>query len=465
MLRRTGASPSDPGGMSTSSPVRAPQPPPPGPQRPTRPVAPGHLEWLRHEVVDWQRDGLIEPHQAQALVGRYHATRTLSLARLLLALGAVFVGFGLIWLVAANLDRLTPLSRFGVVAAIWAAVTVGAELLAVRLAHGGPVPSPVVHAGRLLAALLLGAAVFQAAQSLQVPAYEPRLVGVWALGALLHGYLVRAAAPVVLGVTAGFAWLVWSAALDEPTVLGVLLVVCAAGVAAVAVATLHDRSGPPAPGAPDLATPWRVAGVVVLLGALFVAALPFVEGDAAVWTPRLVITVAVATLLAVAAVVVTWRSRGSEAIPGRRTPLPWLAWEPLVAVGVTGLAVLLVLWDAGADASDVGLVDWAHAAVAVLGYLAVSAGVAALGVLRDRTELTVIALVALVLFTTVQSFAVFAQIVDGAWLFLLMGLVLAGSGWLADRARRQLAKTLSDAADSPTASPHPTVRSEQGDLR
>ena len=436
------AVPADPGSMSTSSPVRAPQPPPPGPQRPTRPLAPGQLDWLRNEITDWQREGLIDPSQAQTLAGRYHPTRALGLARLLLALGAVFVGFGLIWLVAANLDRLTPLTRFTAIAVIWAAVTVGAELLAVRRAHGGPVPSPVVHAGRLLAALLFGAVVFQAAQSLQVPAYEPRLVGVWALGALLHGYLVRAAAPVVLGVVAGFVWLVWSAALDEPTVLGILLVVCSAGVGAIAVAALHDRSGPRPAGAPDLATPWRVAGAVLLLGALFTAALPFVEGDAAVWTPRLIVTLTVATLLAAAAVVLTWRTRGAQADPGRRTTSAWLAWEPLAAAGVTGLSVVLVLWDAGSDASDVGLVDWAHAAVAVLGYLAVSAGVAALGVLRERTELTVIALVALVLFTTVQSFAVFAQIIDGAWLFVLMGLILAATGWLADRGRRRLATTL-----------------------
>ena len=115
-------------------------------------------------------------------------------------------------------------------------------------------------------------------------------------------------------------------------------------------------------------------------------------------------------------------------------------------IGVTGLAVLLVLWDAGADASDVGFVDWAHAAVAVVGYLAVSAGVAALGVLRDRTELTVIALVALVLFTTVQSFAVFAPVLSGATLFLALGAVLALSGWLADRGRRGLVTTVGEVA-------------------
>ena len=449
--------------------MRASQPPSPDPQRPTRPVAPGHLDWLRHEVVEWQREGLVDPRQAQALVSRYHATRSLGLARLLLALGAVFVGFGLIWLVAANLDRLTPLTRFTVVAVIWAGVTVGAELLAVRRAHGGPVPSPVVHAGRLLAALLFGAVVFQAAQSLQVPAYEPRLIGVWALGALLHGYVVRAAAPLVVGVVAGFSWLVWSATWDEPTVYGVLLTICAAGVGAVAIAALHDRSRPRGDdlpvGSPDLAAPWRVAGVLVLLGALFAAALPYVEGDGLEWTPRLVVTLVVSGLLVLAAVATAVASRRSAADHGRRAP--WLVAEPLAAVAVTGLTLLLVAWEAGADVSDVGLLDWAHAAVAVLGYLAVSAAVAALGVLRDRTELTVIALVALVLFTTVQSFAVFAQIIDGAWLFLVMGLILGGTGWLADRGRRRLAATLGDPSPAPTPSQPSagtTSATEQGDL-
>ena len=69
---------------------------------------------------------------------------------------------------------------------------------------------------------------------------------------------------------------------------------------------------------------------------------------------------------------------------------------------------------------------------------------AILGVQRDSRRLTWVATAALVVFTTVQSFAVFAEIVEGAWLFVLLGLVFAGTGWLADRARRELAKSLSD---------------------
>jgi uncharacterized membrane protein len=443
-------------GMSTTPTVRAPEPR--HPQHPTRPATPAQLDWLRAEVADWQREGLVDHDQAQTLVSRYHPARRVSLARLMLALGAVFVGFGLIWLVAANLDRLTPLSRFAAVVVIWAVVTLGAELLATRRAHGGPIPSPVLHAGRLLAALLFGAVVFQAAQSLQVPAYEPRLVGVWALGALLHGYLVRAAAPLVLGVTAGLAWVVWSAVWNQPSLLGVLLAVCAAGVGAIAIAALHNGVGPgTSADVTDLAWPWRTAGVVALLGALFAAALPFGDAHDLVWTGRLIVTVVVAALLAVAAVV--------AGLPGRAgaTTTPWLAWEPLGALAVTGLAVLLAVWDAGTDADQVGLVDWAHAAVAVIGFLAVSAGAAALGVLRDRTHLTVVAVVALVLFTTFQSFAVFAQIIEGAWLFLAMGLILAGTGWLADRGRRQLAVSLGDVAEiGATAGDDPA---EQGESR
>jgi hypothetical protein len=57
---------------------------------------------------------------------------------------------------------------------------------------------------------------------------------------------------------------------------------------------------------------------------------------------------------------------------------------------------------------------------------------------RDLPALTGLATAALVLFTTVQSFAVFAPIISGASLFLAVGLVLLASGYLFDRARRRL---------------------------
>ena len=59
-----------------------------------------------------------------------------------------------------------------------------------------------------------------------------------------------------------------------------------------------------------------------------------------------------------------------------------------------------------------------------------------------KGRLTFLATAALVVFTTVQSFAVFGEIVQGAWLFVLLGVIFVGTGWLADRARRELARSL-----------------------
>jgi len=53
---------------------------------------------------------------------------------------------------------------------------------------------------------------------------------------------------------------------------------------------------------------------------------------------------------------------------------------------------------------------------------------------------------ALVLFTAVQSFAVFAPIVTGAALFLVLGVIFLGSGYLFDRGRRHLVANLEGAS-------------------
>ncbi len=401
------------------------------PAPPTRPAPPAYLQWLREEVTDWQRTGLVDESTAGAILGRYHPARRLSLARLLLGLGAAFVGFGIIWLVAANLDQLTPTSRFVVVALFWVGATVGGELLAGRRAHGGPIPSPVVHSARVLGSLLFGAVVFQAAQSLQVPAYEPRLVGFWALGALAHAYVVRAAGPLVVGVLGGYAWVVWQAAWSFGHLLDGLLAVAGVGVVGLAVAALHEvlsedwRS---------FAAVWREAGAVALLGVLFTAALPFVEADGTAWPVVLVVLLVLAVLATAAAVTL-----------GLRPGAPAWAWaEPSAGVAVTLVSLGLVAWEAGADSSSVGAEDWAHAVLSVAVYLAVATGVAVVGILRDSNRLTFLALAALTVFTTVQAFAVFAQIIQGALLFMVIGAILAGTGWLADRARRRLAQTLDE---------------------
>ena len=398
--------------------------PAPAPPARTRPATPAQLEWLTGELRLWRAAGLVDERTAAAILAGYHPSRRLDLSRLLLTLGAAFVGVGIIWLVASNLDQLSPSVRFGVVAACWLAFLVGGELLAVRRKHGGPVPSPVVGAVRILAALAFGAVVMQAAQSLQVPAYEPALLAWWGLGALVHAYVVRGAGPLVVGLLTLAGWLLWHVGQTEPDALTGVLVFSAAGVVGASAAAVHAGR------LPGFASVWREVGAFVTLAALFTAALPFVGSDGFGWS----------TLL-VAALVVAGTGTAAGVVLGTGNH----RFEPLVAAAVGVLAMLLVLWDAGSDTADqVSPAGWAQAAAGIVVYVAAAAWYAVLGVLRDSRRLTFLATAALVLFTTVQAFAVFAQVVQGALLFVLLGLVFVGTGWLADRARRRLAVTLAD---------------------
>ena len=118
------------------------------------PVTPDRLQWLEGELTRWQAEGLLGPDAAQAIRGRYVASRRFTLSRIVLTLGACFVGLGLVWLVASNLDAMAPLVRFLLMVAIWLGLVVASELLAARRTRAGDVASP----GRRGALRLLAAA-------------------------------------------------------------------------------------------------------------------------------------------------------------------------------------------------------------------------------------------------------------------------------------------------------------------
>ena len=311
--------------------------------------------------------------------------------------------------------------------AIWLGFVVAAEVLAVRRTRVGDTASPVVGALRLLAAAAFGAVVFQAAQSLQVPAYEPLLVGIWGLGALLWAYAVRGVAPLVLAVTLLAVWFVWPVVDAGDGAFTVSTAIAAAALAAVSVGVGHLVLG-----WRDLADPWREVGAVLALLALFIAALPYAWGepDASV---TLLVGLGVAIVLAAAAFV-----RGDRV--------------DRLEVGLAALALALTvglsLWrfdENLLDTADLPTGAWLRAVLSVVAYLAVASGYAALGGMRDSSRLTWLATAALVVFVTVQAFAVFAPIVSGAALFLIVGVVLLGTGILADRGRRRLVSEAKEA--------------------
>jgi uncharacterized membrane protein len=379
-----------------------------------RTIPPKRLDWLEGELARWQAEGRLAPEAAADLRSDFNASRRFSLARLLLGLGGAFVGVGLIWLVAANLDQLSPVTRIVGIVVLWLAAVAAAELLDERRREQR---DAAVGALRTVATLAFGAVVFQAAQSLQVPAYDSGLLGAWAAGALLYAYAATAVAPLVIGIVTGVGWYAWAVAEWTESAVGVVVALLLAAVLTAAAAVAHGPGRLPA-----FAAPWRLAAALLGLGGLFVAALPL-DKD---------VTVPVQAWI-VAAVVLA--AAGASALVADRTG----RLEIGAAAGAACAGALLLLWDppggGGALLSGEALL---RAVVAILLYLLAAVGVAALGVLRDARGLTSLATAALVVFTVVQSFAVFEPILSGAALFLLLGGVLAAAGYLVDRGRRRL---------------------------
>ncbi|WP_205860478.1 hypothetical protein [Phycicoccus sp. HDW14] len=231
--------------------------------------------------------------------------------------------------------------------------------------------------------------------------------------------------PAVVGIGLAAFWLVWHTVDASSDVLSVTLALATAALVAVAVGVLHRRLPARATGWRPLGVPWREVGGLLTLGALFGAALPFAQ-ETGSGTPLLWVALGLALVLGVVAV-----------LRGERLDRLEVG---LSALGLV-LVVLLALWRASAEpgvASDLTPGDWLRAVVAVVVYLAVASGYAVLGGARDSDRLTWAATAALVLFTTTQAFAVFAPILSGAVLFLAVGVVLLGTGVLADRGRRRL---------------------------
>ena len=134
------------------------------------PATPAQLHWLEGELAHWQAEGLLDADRAQAIRGRYVASRRFTLSRIVLTLGACFVGLGLVWLVASNLDAMSPLDPVpadGRDLARPGRRVRGARRPA-RPRRATPRPRSSGRCGCSPPAAF-GAVVFQAAQSLQVP--------------------------------------------------------------------------------------------------------------------------------------------------------------------------------------------------------------------------------------------------------------------------------------------------------
>ncbi|MFC6080683.1 DUF2157 domain-containing protein [Sphaerisporangium aureirubrum] len=387
------------------------------------------LAWLRGELARWQADGLIDAATAAQIGARYAPGRRLSLERLILVLGGGFLGVGLIWLVSANLHRISPLTRFAGILIIWLGAAALAEVLARRPREDGrsrpPGDGGAVTAARLVTVLAGGGVVFQAAQSLQVPAYDSSLLGVWAAGALAYAYATGSRGPLLAALALGAGWYSWFAGERLSIGAGAAVALLIAGVVSVAVAVLHESGW-----LPGFAPLWRLAGVVLVLTGLFIAVFPGASGAGGMYGSVAIWPGLVAVVLAAAAAL------GLGDAEGRR--------EVAAVVVMLGAALLLVAWAPAMAAypAGPGAAQTARALAGTIVYVLSAVWFAVVAARRDLSPLVYVVTGALVLFVTVQSFAVFQPLLSGAALFLVLGVVFLVTGVLVDYGRRRLMRVV-----------------------
>nr|WP_246308512.1 DUF2157 domain-containing protein [Kineosphaera limosa] len=437
---------------------------PKGTRRPETPhvsvrsVAPSRLRWLHAELAQWQSEGLVSEQGAAQIRSRYVGATRPVLLRIVVGLGAAFLAVGLLWLVATNLDQFPPGVRLGAVLALWLGLAVLAQVLESRGGggHGGMatggwgaadepgMATTLASVCRLLAAAAFGAVVFQAAQSLQVPAYDSRLVAAWAIGSLVYAYATLSQGALAVGLLASLTWFIWFTTEAAASWPAANVMILAAGVIAASLAVIQAVAGWRT--AFGFSLQWRQLGALLALVGLFAAALPISSPDAVPWPAALtalLIAAGVALVGAVAAVALVAAGHGEHSLTGDRGP----AGEVLVAVLILAAGSALVVWrmrlpvaDGTPDLSQISAAQWALTGASVLVFIAAAAWFALLGARLEFSPLTGLALVALVVFTTVQSFAVFAPIVSGATLFLAVGAVMVATGLVAGRVGQRLSR-------------------------
>ena len=81
-------------------------------------------------------------------------------------------------------------------------------------------------------------------------------------------------------------------------------------------------------------------------------------------------------------------------------------------------------------------------------------GVALLGTLRDSWRLTALATGALVVFTTCAGVRGLRADLQGAWLFVVLGLIFLGTGFGFDRARQRLVAAVTTRKERTDEAPH-----------
>ena len=388
---------------------------------------------LRREVEEWERDGIITPQQAQAILSRYPedsadyeaARRRQALVVGLSILGAVLVGLGVITFFASNWNEIPRGVKLGALVAGVALSYGPGYFLWQRLGY-----TAIGIALVLLGCIIYGAGVHLVGQIYHIPVDHPNLTAFWFLGVVPLAYVTRSKpvmflAIVLFLVAAGFRlphWLqdVYDAdAVILASVLYLALAVLLYGIGKAK--SLFD-------GWETIGGLFRAVGLIVGFGALYL--LTFhdlfdeagrIDGvDYRYWS----LTYA-ASVIAVAILVGLewWRvpRRGKSVV------------EPIE------IATVLLLLTASHVLVRVPI-DWDPLYPIVMNALfALSAlGLMISGYLQGREARVNLALALIALFVISRYFEYSTTLFDRSLVFVGAGVILLAGGFLLERGRRRM---------------------------
>ncbi|KGK97893.1 hypothetical protein LI82_09030 [Methanococcoides methylutens] len=171
--------------------------------------------WLQQEVEDWNREGIIDDHQAKLILSRYGLTEAPSsnknlsnkkdasqLVTVLSILGAFLIGIGGILFVASNWQKIPTIVKM----VLLLGTTYGTYFIGWELKFNRRTHPAMGEALLFLASLFVGATIFLTAQIFNVNANEHWLLLVWFLAILPFGYAFRSSIIISLNIVTFALW-------------------------------------------------------------------------------------------------------------------------------------------------------------------------------------------------------------------------------------------------------------------
>lgn len=350
---------------------------------------------------------------------------------LLHAVGTALVGVAIVWLVGANLDHFNDGGKTVLFTVLLGVFATGAAAARKYVRQAGA----WVFMLQTLTVVALGATIFQTAMWRGVDEPQPWIVGLWAAGALGYTFLSGSVAAAVIGAILGTVFVPWQVVdwaspergEGSASVLAVTATCVTAALSAAAAQWLSSAFG-------VLAMSWRVVGTMATVAGVLVFGMNTgLSGGSNRAVLDSLPLIGALSAVAIAAVAVTWwrnRRAGRDVLWGTAE-----AVSPVVAVWVfLALNAAAAAMEATAFDASTGDVQGSLAALAlgvallVLG-IAVCLWYAVLGTVRDAPATVVTAVAALVLFVGAQTTTLFLPFLSGAWVALIVGVVLIALAW------------------------------------